>query len=140
MPQEIIYEKKYPREELPAPAPQEPEYSEEAEKALEEFWKRMELPLEIVPMPQREQDSQLFIQAAREVAELYELDVKIIRYSECITADFSFDCGGCMKQFKQVFSLADDFHFYTGINNRELTIRMDYYTHALTYQGRILEP
>lgn len=36
--------------------------------------------------------------------------------------------------------MADDYHFFTGIRGRELTISLDYYTQIVCRHGKILVP
>ena len=39
-----------------------------------------------------------------------------------------------------IFRLADSVSFFTGINGFELTISLDYYTHAVYDKNRLLHP
>lgn len=57
-----------------------------------------------------------------------------------IAVDYSFDCAGDMFFLIPLFRLADSISFFTGINGFEITISLDYYTHAVYDKNRLLHP
>ena len=81
-----------------------------------------------------------FIKLAIKTSELYELDTKIRREDSFISVRYSFDCGGDMDFLIPVFRQADIISFFTGIYGFELTICLDYYTHAVFNKGKIHHP
>ena len=72
----IIYEKEYPKE-----TPKEQTYAPVGRKiadiSFEEFMQRGYANRFSIPMPDRENGAKAFIAAAKDVSELYRLDVKI---------------------------------------------------------------
>ena len=135
----IIYEKEYPKET-----------HEEQETRLNE-WKIPDISFEeymrrgyenrfSIPMPDRENGAQAFIAAAKDVSELYQLDVKITEHIDHISADFYFNAGGSMRYMKEVLKLADDISFFPGVNGYDIIMSLDYYTHAVFVGGRQVHP
>jgi len=83
----IIYEKEYPKE-----TPKEQTYAPVGRKiadiSFEEFMQRGYANRFSIPMPDRENGAKAFIAAAKDVSELYRLDVKITEHIDHISADF----------------------------------------------------
>ena len=83
----IIYEKEYPKE-----TPKEQTYAPVGRKiadiSIEEFMQRGYANRFSIPMPDRENGAKAFIAAAKDVSELYRLDVKITEHIDHISADF----------------------------------------------------
>lgn len=104
------------------------------------FYEQFNENTSFVVMPQRLSMRREFVNAAIEVAEHYSIDVVITEYDERITADLSFDCGSAMKLIKRVISYADDISFFCGIRGREITLSVDFYTHAVFRSGKKLAP
>ncbi len=82
----IIYEKEYPKET------KEQTYAPVGRKiadiSFEEFMQRGYANRFSIPMPDRENGAKAFIAAAKDVSELYRLDVKITEHIDHISADF----------------------------------------------------
>lgn len=84
----IIYEKEYPKE-----TPKEQTYAPVGRKIADiSFeWNLCRGDMQIrfsIPMPDRENGAKAFIAAAKDVSELYRLDVKITEHIDHISADF----------------------------------------------------
>ena len=45
-----------------------------------------------------------------------------------------------MHDIGRVFRMADQFSFFKDINGRDITISMDFFTHAVVRNGRIVNP
>ena len=144
MEKEQIYQKKYP------PVDQRGEWGkivagptgepEALRRDFREMHRKMEAETVYLAIPGRIQSSQQFIQTAIEVGQLYELDTEITRHASHITVRYAFDCCGGMKELKRVFQMADTFSFFKDIDGRDLTVCMDYYTHAVLRGGKIIAP
>lgn len=141
---EIIYEKKYPHIDLMAElAHAEAKESRETEMHMATFDEMMEKTYAnttYILIPERIESSKKFIQTAIEVSALYKLDIRIERHVDHISVDYSFHCGGGMREINRVFGMADQFSFFKDIFGRDITISMDYFTHAVVRNGRIVAP
>lgn len=101
-----------------------------------EFLKKLEEYTTSEPLPEKEKNADAFISTAKDISEMYEMDIKIQRHDTHISVELSFDGGVAMKYLKDVFVLADDIAFFANTNGRKITICIDYYTHAVFYNGR----
>lgn len=142
--EEIIYEKKYPHID---PMDEIKQLEKESEndppvpmRSFDEVYEKIMAETMIIPIPKRIETSVGFVETAIAISELYEMDIKITRHPSHITVNFSFDCCGGIQKFQHVFGLADEFAFFNGINGYDITISMDYYTHAVIRNGRIVAP
>lgn len=93
-----------------------------------------------IPIPDRENGAREFIAAAKDVSELYRLDVKITEHIDHISADFYFNAGGSLRYMKEVLKLADDVSFFANVCGYEIIMSLDYYTHAVFVRGRQVYP
>jgi len=140
---EVVYSKKYTHTELFAiktPATKARSSADEEHRAFEKFHIKLLEPVDLTPIPGRDENAALFIHLAIEAAELYQLDTVITRHESRISVDYSFDCGGCMKYVLPVFKLADECSFFTGIFGREITVSLEYYTHYVCKNGKVIAP
>jgi len=144
MNKEIIYEKKYPRidpmEELKNCTQEIDDEPKGPIPTFEEIMQKIQANTTYVLMPERIKDSEEFIRTAIEISKLYELDTRIERRFDHISVTYSFDCCGGLRYINQVFKMADQFSFFTNINGRDITISLDYFTHASVRNGRIVSP
>lgn len=144
MSKETIYEKTYPRIDAVKGMLQiEQEMagkSNEPAPSFEEIMQKILTNTTYVVMPERIKNSEKFIQMAIEVSELYELDTRIDRHFDHISVTYSFDCGGGLQEINRVFGMADQFSFFTNIHGRDITVSLDYFTHATVRNGRIVSP
>ncbi len=140
--EELVYEKKYPVTDLTDEYVKQmsqafaerpiPEFDQIYEKAIAETT--------LVPIPARIKEYERFIRLAIEISKLYELSTKIVRHSSHITVNYAFPYGGGMYCIRHVFGMADTFAFFAGTDGNDITISMDYYTHAVVRNGRIVAP
>ena len=141
---EIIYEKKYPRinpiEEMKQIELEMADEPEEATPPFNEIMAKIQADTTYVLMPERIKASEKFIQTAIEVSELYELDTKIERHLDHISVNYSFNCCGGMRDINRVFGMADQFSFFKDIYGWDITVSLDFYTHAVVRNGRVVAP
>lgn len=134
----IIYEKEYPKET------KEQTYAPVGRKiadiSFEEFMQRGYANRFSIPMPDRENGAKAFIAAAKDVSELYRLDVKITEHIDHISADFFFNEGGGLSYMKKVLKLADNISFFANVSGYDIIMSLDYYTHAVFVRGRQVYP
>ncbi|MBQ7336883.1 MAG: hypothetical protein IJW40_00340 [Clostridia bacterium] len=137
----IIYEKTYPEihygapENIPDDCPELPDEIfniERLRKYCEEII--------AVPVPTRIAKSETFIRTAIQLAEIYRIDVIIKRFNGHINVSYSFDNSLAMGQMIKLFRMAHDLGFHGGINGRDVTVDLDYYTHDLVQNGRVIFP
>lgn len=144
MSEEVIYEKRYPHidpmEEWSQVEIDGADESEQPNPTFDEIMQKIYGDTTYVLMPERTKASEEFVRAAIEVAELYELDTKITRHVDHICVDYSFDCGGGMRDINRVFGMADQFSFFKDIFGRDITVSLDFFTHAVVRNGRIVAP
>lgn len=137
---EVIYEKKYPRTDLMKELVQaEVDGADEPDQpnpSFDEIMQKICANTTYVLMPERTKASEEFVRAAIEVSERYELDTKITRHLDHISVDYSFDCGGGMRDINRVFGMADQFSFFKDIFGRDITVSLDFFTHAVVRNGR----
>lgn len=141
---EIIYEKKYPRiDPIHEPKPATSEATDTPEQPMLTFHEMMEkicANTTYVLIPERIQSSKKFIHTAIQISEQYELDTRIERHASHISVNYSFPCGGGMRGINRVFGMADQFSFFKDIDGWDITISMDYFTHAVIRNGRMVAP
>lgn len=135
----IIYEKEYPKE-IPEEQTYEPEEQRIPDISFKEFMRRGYENRFSIPIPDRENGAKAFIAAAKDVSELYRLDVKITEHIDHISADFYFNAGGSLHYIKEVLKLADDISFFANVCGYDIIMSLDYYTHAVFVGGRQVHP
>ena len=144
MKQEIIYEKKYPKIDYRKEFEEQAAYggTEESEKKLssEEFMKGLFADIRYIPIPKRIAECERFINEAIRFSELYELNLDITRYDDCVRAHFSFDFFSRMKYINHLFGMADEISFFRGNGNCDISMELDFYTHVLERHGFATAP
>ena len=139
----VIFERKYPKLDYDSimneylgtdhsdydPSPGFSEYIENIEKTTT-----------LVLIPHRKTASQNFIEAAISISEDFEIDTVISTYDSYISVELSFDCCGNMAFLKPLFCAADDYSFFANINSHDITISLDFYTHAVIRNHKIVAP
>lgn len=145
MSEEVIYEKKYPRigsmEELEQVlALDTVDEPEQPSPSFDEIMQKIYANTTYVVMPERTKAREEFVRAAIEIAERYELDTKITRHADHISVDYSFNCGGGMREINRVFAMADQFSFFKDIFGRDITVSMDFFSPAVVRNGRVVAP
>lgn len=146
MSEEVIYEMKYPREEL-FPCQSEQPHTEtvkqesQAEcRTFEEINMELMESTALILLPDRIKKSEHFIKEAIEVSKLYHLDTTITRHDSHITVTYSFDCGGSYRYLKPVLVMGDEYSFFSGVGGRGITLCIDFFTHAVLRNGRVVYP
>ena len=144
--EEVIYEKTHPREdidELHAKLSKEVDVQDRDEKKrmtfdeiMEEIYEGVEYEL----LPERAKSAEIFVELAKRISEIYELDVKIVKHYSHISVDFCFSSSGCMGFLKHIIRFADDISFFANIKGYEIVMSLDHYTHAETRHGRRIHP
>ena len=141
---EIIYEKKYPRidpmEEMKQIEMEMADEPEEPTPSFDEIMQKIQENTTYVLMPERIKASEDFIRAAIEVSELYELDTKIERHFDHISVDYSFNCCGGLRDINKFIGMADQSSFFKDILGWDITISLDFFTHAVVRNGRVVAP
>lgn len=147
---ELIYEKHYPHpsfedkmrelEEYKRDLESQPDYQPEPVKPFEEFYREMVENRTLILLPDIIVQAEDFIKLAVEVAELYEFDTTIKRKDSHIEVNYSFDCGGELDYLTPIIGQADSISFFAGIHGFEITLSLDFYTHAVYDKGRLLHP
>ncbi len=142
MKKEIIYKKNYEHKEIyeeisDLSLPDELTLSaEDYLKLLEEVYNNTKYVL----IPERTETGKEFIKTATKISQMYEIDTEIYRKDGCITIIYAFDAllGG--NNIGQLFNMADKIFFFRGENNFNFTVTLDFYTHAVVHNGKIVEP
>ncbi len=143
--EEVIYEKKFPKWEMPS----EEELEEmkvdnnnpKERLTFEQIIEKVYEGVECVPMPERAEAANEFIRKAIEVSNLYEMDVKIEKRTSHISATYYFNYGPGMKHLTDVIGMADDLAFFGRKDNAyDVVMSLDFYTHAVYRNGRQVNP
>ena len=141
---EIVYEKKYPRidpmEEMKQIELEMADEPKEPTPSFEEIMQKIQENTAYVLMPQRIKASEDFIRAAIEVSEMYELDTKIDHLLDHISVDYSFNCCGGLRDINRVIGMADQTSFFKEIFGCDITISLDFFTHAVVRNGSVVAP
>ncbi len=144
----VIYEKHYPHQSFEEMMKEFEKYEKEwvsspdykPAPSFEEFYSEMMMNRTMILLPHKLRGANDFIKLAIKTSMIYEIDTKIVENDSHIAVDYSFDCAGDMFFLIPIFRLADSVSFFTGINGFELTISLDYYTHAVYDKSRLLHP
>ena len=142
---ELVYEKKYSQEKLSNLCHTTQVIMGETEPSslppsFDAFYKKLVEDTVCVIIPPRAALEEVFIQEAIDVSELYKIDIRIEKRTSHIVAMLSFDYGGNMLALNPILSMADDYSFSRGTNGRDLTISLDFYTHAVYRNGHLVAP
>ena len=141
--EEVIYEKKFPKWEMPTDEElDEIKTNEEVEHLIhEQIIDRIYKDVVYVLMPERTEKAKAFVRKAIEVSNLYEMDIKIEKRTSHISATYYFDFGGGMKYFTAIIGLADDIAC-CGRKDKayDVVMSLDFYTHAVCRNGRQVSP
>lgn len=143
--EEVIYEKKFPKWEMPSEeelAEIKVDNDEPKERlTFEQIMEKIYEGVEYVPMPERAKAANEFIRKAIEVSNLYEMDVKIEKRASHVSVTYYFSYGAGMKHLTDIIGMADDLAFF-GRKDKEYDIVMslDFYTHTVYRNGRQINP
>ena len=107
----MLYEKKFPKFELNeiteefSPLPE----TDQLHMSFEKFYKKRVEPLCAVPIKEKIEKANAFINAAIDVSDIYEFDVEIVQYPNMVSVEYSFDIGVFFDELKPVLVMADNF-------------------------------
>ena len=138
-----IYEKKFPKEELPIlemPDIEVPADTETEHLTFDEIMERIYKDMVYVVIPGREEKAIVFMRKAVEISELYGIDIKIEEHFSHVCVTYYFSCGAGMKHMTDIIGAADDLAFFTHIKGYDIVMYLDFYTHAEYLRGRRMAP
>ena len=141
--EEVIYEKKFPKWEMPTDEElDEIKTNEEVEHLIhEQIIDRIYKDVVYVLMPERTEEAKAFVRKAIEVSNLYEMDIKIEKRTSHISATYYFDFGGGMKYLTDIIGMADDIAFFGRKDKAyDVVMSLDFYTHAVCRNGLQVSP
>ena len=141
--EEVIYEKKFPKWEMPTNEELgEIETNEEVEHLThEQIMDRIYKDVVYVLMPERAERAKAFVRKAIEVSDLYEIDIKIEKRTSHISVTYYFNFGGGMKFLPDIIGMADDIAFFGRKDEAyDIVMSLDFYTHAVYRKGRKVNP
>lgn len=146
----VIYEKHYPHptleeemkvlEEYMKEHESDPGYEPSPKPSFKELCQSITENTTLILIPEKARRADNFIKLAIETSEIYELDTKISREKSHIAVNYSFDSTGDMALLIPVFRQADSISFFTGVHGFDITVSLDYYTHAVFHKGRLVHP
>lgn len=132
----IIYEKRYPQENLEALIAAETGGEQAAAKSFDEIVREVYGNRVCVPIPERAKAARAFVLTARCVSELYELDVTITEHTDHISAEYYFNSSGGLRYLREVVKHADDISFFTNVHGYDIVMCLDFYTHTVFHRRR----
>lgn len=88
---------------------------------------------------ERETEVQSFIDTAIQISNTFQLDLTVEKTDECVSASFTVESGPCPESLKPLFILADRY-FFTVCKDYRLIISLDYFTHRVYRNGRLIAP
>ena len=145
--EEVIYEKKFPKMEVPTDEELEQfsaeiDTDEETEKlTFEQIMAKIYKDVVYVFMPERVEDAKEFIRKAIEVSDTYEMDIKIEKRTSHISVTYYFDFGGAMKHLTDIIGMADDIAFFGRKDKAyDIVMSLDFYTHSVYRNGCQVNP
>jgi len=138
---EIIYQKKFPKSEIPDNETADVDIPDDVPQlSFEKLMERITKETAYVVIPEREERAKVFINKAIEASETYEFDLTIEKRIPRISACFCIDPLGPMTQMLAVIKEADDIDFLPAKDEGKLTLCLDFYTHAEYVRGKRTRP
>lgn len=133
----VIYQKTYPMiDSIANSIPQS--FDNAPILSFDDFMNRAK-DVQLEYIPGREKESQIFINTAIRISEEYQLDLTIEKNDELISAIYTVESGPCPEALKPLFILADRY-FFTVCKDYRLMVALDYYTHKVYRNGRLIAP
>lgn len=132
----IIYEKRYPQENLEDLIAAETGDEQAAAKSFDEIVREVYGNRVCVPIPERAKAARAFVLTARRVSELYELDVTITEHTDHVSAEYYFNSSGGLRYLREVVKHADDISFFTNVRGYDIVMCLDFYTHTVFHRRR----
>ena len=141
----IIYEKRYPRENAERIEALSKTLDKETEETqqiptFEEFLRRVYENQVCILIPERQRLAEKFIRTACEVSKLYRLDIKITQYSDHISVDYYFNAVGGLRYLREIVKYADEISFFANSMGYDIVMCLDFYTHAVFRNGHLMHP
>lgn len=141
----IIYEKRYPREDAEGIEALSKTLDKETEETqqiptFEEFLRRVYENQACILIPERQRLAEKFIRTACEVSKLYRLDIKITQYSDHISVDYYFNAVGGLRYLREIVKYADEISFFANSMGYDIVMCLDFYTHAVFRNGHLMHP
>ncbi len=142
MPDIVIYKKNYSRE-----------LAEADDKIMEEMYKTPNNATQFkektcfqnifenmvqVLVTERIEASELFIEAAKEMGEYYQIDTIITKHEDRISVIYAVESGINFPGLKKMIALSDDLNFRN--DNGTVLLTLFFYTHATYRSGRRVTP
>lgn len=143
---EVIYEKKFPKKSIDeieaSMIEQGIPVEDESPKRMtfDEIMDEIHKGVEYVFLPERVKTAEVFVKTAIEIAEAYELDVKIVKHYSMISVNYGFNSAACMGLLRKVMMFADDIAFFSHIKGYDIVMSIDHYTHAIIRNGKRIKP
>lgn len=137
--EEVIYFKKYPsgKRQYEALMWGEPNPSE---KRSDEFYRELAEGTGYVEIPGRAEKSQEFIDLAINISKSHRYDIVVRRLRHLVAVDLSFDAPAALSKLTGLIGMADEMSLFTKINDRDVTLALDFYTHAVCSQAEKPRP
>ncbi len=131
---ELIYSKQFPDLDKFDVAGEElfEAYMETVERTKDEFM--------YVQIPERAASGEKFIECAKAIADKYEYDIDIYSGFGEIEVQLSFDHQLTYSDFPHFIGMADDISIHAGVNGREFTVCLAYYTCEVYRNGKKIIP
>ena len=117
-----------------------PQPSISADESYEKFQKLISEEFICILLPSRQKGAKEFMKVAREISELYELDIKITKCVGYIAVDYYFNSCFGLCYLKDIIQMADEIGFYANTHGYDINLSLNYYTHAIFHHGRQLRP
>ena len=141
----IIYEKRYPRENAEGIEALSKTLDKETEETqqiptFEEFLRQVYENQVCILIPERQRLAEKFIRTACEVSKLYRLDIKITQYSDHISVDYYFNAVGGLRYLREIVKYADEISFFANSMGYDIVMCLDFYTHAVFRNGHLMHP
>lgn len=141
----IIYEKRYPRENAEGIDALSKTLDKETEETqqiptFEEFLRRVYENQVCILIPECQRLAEKFIRTACEVSKLYRLDIKITQYSDHISVDYYFNAVGGLRYLREIVKYADEISFFANSMGYDIVMCLDFYTHAVFRNGHLMHP
>lgn len=141
----IIYEKRYPRENAEGIEALSKTLDKETEETqqiptFEEFLRQVYENQVCILIPERQRLAEKFIRTACEVSKLYRLDIKITQYSDHISVDYYFNAAGGLRYLREIVKYADEISFFANSMGYDIVMCLDFYTHAVFRNGHLMHP
>lgn len=141
----IIYEKRYPRENAEGIEALSKTLDKETEETqqiptFEEFLRQVYENQVCILIPERQRLAEKFIRTACEVSKLYRLDIKITQYSDHISVDYYFNAAGGLRYLREIVKYADEISFFANSMGYDTVMCLDFYTHAVFRNGHLMHP